>query len=358
MVEEAGTPSLTSNVRIEFYKRTTSELLRDIKELLASTPWQPNYDEKTIREYVKWRYCDIDTGEMILAYDGRRPVAMIASYTRPYVVDGRVVRLREASDWFCLREYRPWGLGVRLMGRLMDEPEPLFVIGGNQNAQTVLPALGWRRLTDVSSYVLPLSTKWVVNKVRRWLRLPSSCPGIVKLLSVPWPRFVRRLSLPCQQLAPTEALPAMTLPTSTYELMPLIREQETQWLHAAPREMGTFFCLVFQHGRSPTGFSLGRLYSYVSVRYCKLIHIQTSTPSVEMYTSMLAATLRYACDHGADAAEFRASCPLLRRALRRFGSIWAGQTRSYWWANGGSPPGSTRHLTFLRGDDGIRPYPA
>lgn len=360
MADEARMPLPTCNIRIEFCRHTTLELVPDIKQLLASTPWKPNYEEEAINRYVKWRYCDLDAAETMLAYDGRRPVAMIASYTRPYIVGHRVVRLREASDWFCLPEYRHLGLGLRLMYSLMDEQEPLLIIGGNENAQAVLSALGWRRLADVSSYILPLSTKWLVNKVWRWLRLPFSGTGVAKLFATPWPRLLpgRRLSLPWRQVALSEALPMMTPPAGAYELIPLVREHEVQWLHAAPKEMGTFFCLVFPENIGPGGFSIGRLYSYGNSKYIKLIHIQTSTPSVEVYAGMLAETIRYAYEHGADVAEFRASCPSLRRALRQFGSIWAGPTRSYWWANSGASPGTSLHLTFLRGDDGIRPYPA
>jgi hypothetical protein len=349
----------TDNIRIEFCKRTTLKLIPDIEHVLASTPWKLNYDDETIDEYVKWRYCDLDAEEVILAYDGRRPVAMIASHTRPYILNHKIVRLREASEWFCLPEYRHLAIGVRLMCCLMDEPEPLFVIGGNEQARAVLSALGWRRLADVSSYIVPLSTKWLVNKVRRWLRLPFPSAGIGKFLSAPWPHLPRRQGrkFRFRQVVLAEEVPVIRPPASAYELMPLVREHEVQWLRAAPKELGTFFCLVFPEG-SGSDFSIGRLYSYAGLKYLKSIHIQTSTPSVEVYAGMLAETLRYAYEQAADAVEFRATCPLLRRALRQFGSIWAGSTPSYWWAKNAGLPGNSLHLTFLRGDDGIRPYAA
>jgi len=139
--------------------------------------------------------------------------------------------------------------------------------------------------------------------------------------------------------------------------MPLIRQHEVQWLHAAPKEMGTFFCLVFPENTGPAGFSIGRLFFGSNLKYARLIHIQTSTPSVEVYARMLAETIRYACDQGADVAQLRASCPLLRRALKQFGFIWSVSTPSYWWAKNGRSRGDKFHLTFLRGDDGIVPYP-
>jgi hypothetical protein len=327
-----------------------------------STLWQRKWSEELTNKILKWRYCDLEAGETLLAYDGDRAVAMIASYIRPYVMDHKIVRLREASDWFCLPEYRHLGLGVQLMYKLMDEPEPLFVSGGNENAQAVLPALGWRRLPDVRTYTLPLSSKLPVSKVWRWLRLPMSGAGAARLREASWPlwprlRPERNLTLSWRHLALSEPLPVMMPRAGIYDLMPLIREHEVQWLYEAPKEMGTFFCLVFPENTGPSGFSIGRLYSYENSKYTKLIHIQTSTPSVEVYAGMLAETIRYACDQGADVAQFRASCPSLRRALKEFGFIWSVPTPSYWWAKNGSSPGGSLHLTFLRGDDGIRPYP-
>src|SRR5260370_35849571 len=138
MADEPCMPLLPSNIRFEFYKHTSLQVVQDIRQLIMSPLWQRKWGEDVANKILKWRYCDLKAGETMLAYDGDRPVAMIASYTRPYVIDHKVVRLREASDWFCLPEYRHLGLGVQLMYNLMDEPEPLFVIGVNENAQAVL----------------------------------------------------------------------------------------------------------------------------------------------------------------------------------------------------------------------------
>jgi hypothetical protein len=351
----------TNSLRIEFHKQTTPAVVPDIKQLLEATPWKRGWGEEATSRFLKWRYCDLDGGELMLAYDGHRPVAMIASYTRPYLIENRVVRLREAADWFCLPEYRQFGLGVQLMCNLMDEREPLLVIGGNENAQAVLPALGWRRLPDVRDYTLPLTGRWILDKLREKFRIPMPGAAVARSFAAarlpPWPRLRRRkrLNLTWRCLASSEGLPAMAPPASMYEVMPLIRENEVKWLHAAPKEMGTFFCLVFPENKGPAGFSIGRVFPYRNSHYMKLIHIQTSTPTVEVYGAMLAETIRYACQRGADVALFRASCPILRRALRAFGAVWSSPNRTYWWAKNGDSPGGNLHLTFLRGDDGIRP---
>ena len=304
----------------------------------------------------------LDGGETLLAYDGDRPVAMIASYTRPYIMNRSIVRIREACDWFCLPEYRFMGLGPRLMSNLMEEPEPLLTVGGAEEAQAVLRALKWRQLQDVRNYLLPLSTGFLVSRVRRRLRLPVSGPRGGRL-----PVPLRRLWRPLRSgrsrgpswhhLALSETLPGLSPGSAPYDLLPLIRKHEIGWLKSAPKEMGTFFCLVFPESSASPGFSVGRLFSHESLMYAKLIHIQTSTPSVEVYARMITETILYARNQGADVAQLRASCPLLQQALKDFAFIWSVPNSSYWWAKDGRSPGNRSHLTFLRGDEGILPYP-
>jgi len=273
-------------------------------------------------------------------------------------MNGKVVQLREASDWFCLPEYRQFGLGVQLMGSLMDEEEPLVVIGGNENAQALLPALGWNRIPHVNTYTLPLTTKWLVSQVWRRLPLPKCLNASARL------RDISGLSAAspqvhtwCQHLTLLEKTQAVTQPAGGYALTPLLRADELEWLYSAPQGMGSFFCLVFPENIVGGGFVIGRFYCYGISKHMKLIHVQTSSPSVECYASILSAAIQYALECKADVAQFRASCPFLQRALEEVGFIWSTPTPGYWWANGASVPESF-HLTFLRGDDGIRPYPS
>jgi hypothetical protein len=47
----------------------------------------------------------------------------------------------------------------------------------------------------------------------------------------------------------------------------------------------------------------------------------------------------------------------LRRALKMLAFVPSARARSYWWGISRFSPKNRFHLTFLRGDDGIRPYP-
>ena len=62
--------------------------------------------------------------------------------------------VRETCDWFCLPEYRAFGVGLHLMRRMMAKPEPILVIGGTTYTRDLLPRLKWTRLPDVGNYLL------------------------------------------------------------------------------------------------------------------------------------------------------------------------------------------------------------
>jgi len=152
-------------------------------------------------------------------------------------------------------------------------------------------------------------------------------------------------------------LPDVMAGSCTYGFASLIRSGETHWLYSAPKEMGEFFCLAFTEGSRVVGHSLGRLYSYRHLKYAKLVDIRTTAPSVDVYIHMLIETVRYVNGQDVDMVQCRASCPLLRQALKKTAFVPARRVPSHWWGNSGVPPTGTFHLTFLRGDDGIRPYP-
>lgn len=355
-------PPPACDIKIEFLKHTDPQVLASISQLTISGLWHRNWTEELSDRVLQWRFSELEGGEIMLAYDGDRPIGMISSYLRPYLVRDEVMLIREASDWICLPEYRHLGIGVLLMSNLMDEKEPLLAIGGSEIAHEVLSALGWRPLPNVSIYTLPLSIKFLLSEARRFLGLPKSGRGAIRLFGTRWPRlprFRRKHSLARAWHSPAvpPTLPVTVPHARFYELMPLIREPEMQWLDAAPPEMGTFFCLAFSEDTGPAGFSIGRLYSHDNLKHAKLIHIQTDAPSVEAYAGILEATIQYCYDQGADVAQFRAFCPILCQALKDCGFMRPVPASVHWWAKDGMLPGSNLHLTFLRGDDGVLPYP-
>src|SRR6478672_10662270 len=90
--------------------------IRPAFERLLAQVWGQTWSEDLARTLVRWRYDDrTPAGETWLAMDGEKCVAMVDSFLRPYLLDGRPILLRETCDWFCLPRYRPLGVGIRLM---------------------------------------------------------------------------------------------------------------------------------------------------------------------------------------------------------------------------------------------------
>jgi hypothetical protein len=360
MPTKASVQIAESDIRIDFHRQISPEVVQDVKQLVMSNFWQRQWSERVAEEIFSWRYRDLHACEMAVAYHGEHLVAMIASYLRPHLIAQELVLVREPSDWFCLPEYRWMGVGLQLMYMLMDLDEPLLAIGGNDSAMTVLPALGWQRFSAVRNYTLPLTTRFFISKASHLLRAQIIRSAAAKLGAISLPKFRQRYgeNHSWREVDPTHYVPDMRSAANAYDFLPLLCEQEIEWLYAAPQDLGTFFCLVFPESTGVvTAFALGRLYSYLDLHHAKLIHIHTCSPSVEVYARILGETIGYLQDHKADVVYCRASSPFLRPALRRLGFIGTGLTPAYWWAKDQAPVHGNLHLTFLRGDDAIRPYP-
>ncbi len=360
-LKQSRMPSGRRGITIRAGCHTDPEIIRDVRRLLMEPLWARNWDENFADTLFQWRFREFSQNEVLLAYDADRPIGILASYTRSYLLRGEPVMVREPSDWYCLPEYRCFGVGVHLMTALMDRPEPLLAIGGTEGAQGVLLGLGWSRLPDdVISYALPLTAKSLVSKLSR--SLPFQLPSKLGATRVGawhlWPRVRRRVRGAMTWRGRSNGKPATpVIPGSFYDLLPFIGEHEISWLQDAPPEMGSFFVLKSPCGDGAESIVIGRLYTLNNLRYARLIHFHTGDASESAYSGALNAALVYVNDHGADLVQSRASSPLLRRALEAHGFIATGQTATYWFSSTIQAPVGSTHLTFLRGDDAIRPYP-
>ena len=65
-------PPPASNVRIEFRKYTGPEVLPSISQLTISGLWHRDWSEELGNKILQWRFCELEGGEIMLAYDGDR----------------------------------------------------------------------------------------------------------------------------------------------------------------------------------------------------------------------------------------------------------------------------------------------
>ncbi len=159
-----------------------------VRELLVRS-WRCDWSEELAADYLAWRYGARGSGETLLACDGRRCVGILDSFIRPYWIAGRREIVRETCDWFCLPEYRVFGVGLHLMRRMMARPEPLLSIGGSEFTLDLLPRLKWTQHPSVDNFLLPVSTRAVATLVASRLLRRRVAP----LYGVPDIRLVRKL---------------------------------------------------------------------------------------------------------------------------------------------------------------------
>lgn len=223
--------------------------------------WQRNWTDDFAQRFFVWRYLSRPSGETLLALDKGKCVAILDSYLRRYLLSGRLITIRETCDWFCLPEYRPLGVGIRLMRQMMARPEPIVVIGGTEATQSLLPRLKFQRLPEVSNYLLPVSCRTVAAYGLRRFREGSEI--IARLIPAPLRlRRPRRLPSPTPFSQMSESLnqdiPPQPSP-DTYALATMIDADTLRWLALAPAEIGDLITLSFRTENSLVGMSTTRL---------------------------------------------------------------------------------------------------
>ena len=114
------------------------------RELLTRHVWKRDWSDHLAQEYFAWRYINRPDGETLLALDRGRCIGIVDSFFRPYWIGGCRQKVRETCDWFCLPAYRPLGVGLHLLRRIMDNPEPTIAIGGTSIRKSCCQSFGGR----------------------------------------------------------------------------------------------------------------------------------------------------------------------------------------------------------------------
>ena len=92
-----------------------NETNRAAFEALLSQAWRQTWGPDLARALIRWRYYERPSGGGAwLALNDGECVALLDTFVRPYLLDGRRILVREGCDWYCLPKYRPLGSGIRL----------------------------------------------------------------------------------------------------------------------------------------------------------------------------------------------------------------------------------------------------
>lgn len=336
------------------------ETNRPAFEALLVHAWRQNWAPDLARDLIRWRYYDRPLGgKTWLAHNSGQCVAMLDSFVRPYLLDGRRILVREGCDWYCLPKYRPLGLGIRLMRELMACPEPGLSVGGRDVTVSTLPRLGWTRLPDLQNYVLPVTARAVASVLlrERWPHreaYASAIPGFISL------RRPRRASAPGGVGHVAEWWPGTSaaLPVPQQQgLVQLLEPTERDWIARIPPGVAKPIGLVFSLKEAPIAFSLSQIEASKTGFEGRIVHLQIAEPAQEVVNWVVAETAMRLAARGAGIIRCSASSAEKDVALRRAGFIVSKPLPSYWWPKADLPSPSRTDAGYLHADNAV-PFPA
>ena len=135
---------------IEYLHKELPE--RDILIRLISATRGLQWSPQQLEAFVDWRYFGRKDSIPVLAISNGECLAFVDSQKREYLLGGETVVLQESSEWYCSPKYRPIGLGVSVMRKMMEREEPIISVRGTEASQKIVSKLGWKNLQPVSLF--------------------------------------------------------------------------------------------------------------------------------------------------------------------------------------------------------------
>jgi hypothetical protein len=306
-------------------------------------------------EFCRWRYLEAPYHKAHVALRGEECLGFLSVFSRPYRLGKQALSCLETADWYCLPELRLSGIGIRLMRRVMEEPAPIFAVGGSPDTLRLLPRLGWQRLGETSEFDLVLRARAVgtaygasgVKEAGRalgaWLtrRRPRRPPAPPRCEAVRVEGFPR-----------LEPLYAGRLCCDT---VPLPMSDQLAWLAREVPGARRFAALDFRRDGATFGWSLLRL-ERSGDREASLLELFAPEADAPSLSWMVGEAVALAADSGASRIRAQTSCPGVQAALRE--ARFAERARwpvHAWRALQAAAPGSL-HFCLNTGDAALLPY--
>jgi hypothetical protein len=326
-------------------------------EALLTQAWEQTWGPELARALISWRYYERPSdGGTWLVFNDDRCVAMLDTFLRPYLLDGRRILVREGADWFCLPKYRPFGVGMKLMLKMMTLAEPMISIGGSEATRTLLPRLGWTRLPDVQRYVLPLKARGLASLLlrNRWPAREAYARVIPRFIPL---RGLRQAPKPQEGVARVAAwrpdVRALDPEPLRNGLVQLLEQPDHAWIRRTPPDVAETLGLAFFLDDRPIGHSLSQIEPTISGLESRIVHLQMTQPTQAVADWMVAETASQLATRGAEVIRCWASSPEKSAALQRAGFVGAGPLPSYWWPRADAPAPSALDAGYLRADDAM-----
>ena len=214
--------------------------------------------------FLRWRYLEHPHHHAYLALRDGQCLAMVDAFRRPYRVGERSVVVSDSFDWYCLPELRRSGLGVRVLQRMMQDPEPVIVTGGSADTRDLLPRMRFQ-IPATRDALRAGARRRDRGRCARPPHPPAACARAPRL------HAARPLLAPRVRGAPPGArveTPA-SLPEEALALdprpggrgsAPLWTPAYLAWLAAGSPASGRYVPLVFRIGEALAGWALLRVH--------------------------------------------------------------------------------------------------
>lgn len=311
--------------------------------------------------FLRWRYLEPSFQRGYLALRDAECLAMVSVFRRPYLSGAGVVHVADSFDWFTLPELQNSGLGVRLMRRVMKDPDPVIVTGGSPITRDLLPKMGFRTLGPVRRYWLPIDAERVATLLAR-RSVPRPLSRLAFRVGRPWVG-PRRLRPPPGGRAfavagvGEEALAIDPRPAGR-GCAPVWTPELVRWLQTGFPTMGHYLPLYFAIGRDLAGWALLRVFEGAVGREAQLLDVRAREDDEGLYAWMVSEAVARAAGLGAGMLVTGTTLPTLERALRRNRFRPAGSAPIHCY--GGLEAGLEEPAVFAAhwGDEPLVPYPS
>lgn len=331
-----------------------AELIREF----ARETWP---ERLTTDAFYRWRYTDCPALAGYLAVRDGKCVAMATALQRPYRIGGQSVDVRESFDWYTLPRYKGAGVGIRVLKRMMEDPEPITVIGGTEDTRTLLPQLGFKVPAELQSYTLPLGSRRAAEVLKQRAGIPEAVTrgafAILRPLLAPRPKAspAAGRAIPVAGIG-REALALYA--KARQGVVPTWRFEHLHWLSAGFASTGCFVPLYFARGEELLGWSLARVYDTPQGRQAQIVDLFAPDPDADLFTWMVSETTFALAGWRPDVINALTTSPELAEALRRNRYRAGVSLPIHLWDREERPLPEPLFFGGQWGDTALRPFPS
>jgi hypothetical protein len=311
-------------------------------------------------EFYRWRYLEsLPFSKLYLALTSDECLGMVSALRKPYLLAGQRVTCLEIFDWHSLPGLRGSGVGIRVMRAMMREGERLIGLGGTADVLKALPAMGWQTIDSAVPFELPMSGGYLDDAQRQRVRF--RIPGQQLALNA----AVATWFHPRRRDVQGDAILTGTLGNEVqqlysgdtgYDFVQVPDRGVLHWVTSSYPGTGGFAFWYFTVGNSVRGWVVTRVYEAEGGTEAAIVDVFAPVPDLRLYTWMVSEATTSLVSARPRVIRARATCPILKAALRRNRFRPGTPVPVFTWPKMPSPA-VRAHMTLNHCDACLRPYP-